>query len=140
MSKHLTLSSFITCSHIDASLIRSVVRQFGGWKEFSHMADDVAMNGADAGWAGFTYHSDTVPFAQRNKKAIMAECESMAQEMGESGALAFIAGFRCLKGYSQSEIADGLYNPRSDNKTQVYNALAWYALELVARSYDDWRA
>jgi len=29
---------------------------------------------------------------------------------------------------------DGLYNPKSDDKTTVYNALAWYALEDVAHT------
>ena len=38
----------------------------------------------------------------------------------------------CFKGMSQCEIMGGLYNPKSDDKTTVYNALAWYALEEVA--------
>lgn len=135
--KNITVRAMIANSNIAASLIRSTIKQFGGWKEFAHMADDVAANGADAGWSGFTYYTDTVPFAKRNKKAIIAMAENMAQELGESGAVECIANFQCLKNYSQVEVAEGLYNPRSDAKTDIYNALAWYALEEVARLYVD---
>lgn len=137
MAKNITLSAFIDHSHIDATLIRSVVRQFGTWEYFKQSAQDIAQHGAAGGWSGFTYFNDTVPFTGRNKKAIMAHAETTAQDIGESGALEFISGFQCLKGYTQAEVAEGLYNPLSDAKTDVFNALAWFALEEVARSLAD---
>lgn len=135
--KKTTLAAFVAHSHIDATLIRSTVKQFGGWDSFKESAQDIANNGAAAGWAGFTYYTDTVPFAKRNKKAILAYAENMAQELGESGAVQCIAGFQCLKHYRQDEIAEGLYNPRSEAKTDIFNALAWFALEEVALAYAD---
>lgn len=133
------MKAFIAHSHIDATLIRSTVRQFGGWKYFKESAQDIANHGAAGGFSGFTYYSDTVPFAKRNKAAIIAYAENIAQELGESGAVECIASFQCLKHYSQAEVAEGLYNPRSEAKTDIFNALAWFALEEVARSYVDWQ-
>ena len=135
--KKVTLSQFCKYSHIDTKLVRSVVRQIGGWSEFQERARDVTDHGASGGFSGFTYYTDTVGFTKRNKKAIIEFCENFASELGESGTVGFISNFNCMKDYSLSEIADGLYNPRSDNKTTVYNVLAWLMLEEVSRSYCD---
>lgn len=135
--KKITLTQFCKASHINTSLVRSVVRQIGGWQEFTERAQDVTNHGASGGFTGFTYYSDTVSFTKRNKKAIVTFCENFASDLGEKGIIEFIAGFQCMRNYSQSEVACGLYNPRSDNKTTVYNALAWLMLEEVSRSYCD---
>lgn len=134
----MKLSQFIAkASHINATLIRSTVAQIGGWEEFKENAQDVANHGADAGWVGFTWHHDTVAFTQRNKTHILSMAKDQASSYGGDGVISFLCGFSCLKGYSQEEIADGLYNYRSEDRTQVYNALAWYALEEVCRAYAD---
>lgn len=135
--KKLTLTQFCKASHIDASLIRSVIRQIGGWGYFTECAENVSSYGAAGGFSGFTYYSDTVSFTKRNKKAIVTFCENFASDLGEKGIIEFIAGFQCMRNYSQSEVASCLYNPRSENKTTVYNALAWLMLEEVSRSYCD---
>ena len=135
--KKLTLTQFCKASHIDASLIRSVVRQIGGWKEFTERAQDVTNHGASGGFSGFTYYSDTVSFTKRNKKAIVTFCENFASDLGDGGIIEFITGFQCMKNYKQSEVASGLYDSRSDFKTTVYNALAWLMLEEISRSYCD---
>lgn len=132
-----TMKEFCNESHIDASLIRAAVRQIGGWDEFKNRAHDVASYGAGGGFSGFTYYRDTVDFTKKNKAAIIEHCKQLADDLGESGIIERIRGFNCLKGETQESIADGLYNPRSDNKQTVYNALAWFALEEVSRSYDD---
>ena len=135
--KKLTLTQFCKASHIDASLIRSAVRQIGGWQYFTECAQDVSRYGASNGFSGFTYYSDTVKFTKRNKASIVAFCENFASELGEGGIIEFIAGFQCMKNYKQSEVASGLYDSRSEFKTTVYNALAWLVLEEVSRSYCD---
>lgn len=133
----ITLKQFCKASHIDASLIRSVVRQVGGWSEFTECARAVTNHGASGGFSGFTYYTDTLKFTKRNKKAIVTFCENFASELGENGIIEFITGFRSMKNYKQSEVASGLYDVRSDFKTAVYNALAWLMLEEVSRSYCD---
>lgn len=132
-----TIKAFVNQSGMNESLVRAVIRQSGGYDSFKEHAQDVCSHGANAGFSGFIYHNDTVPFAKRNKEAIVKMCEDMASDFGQSGVIEFIASFHCLKGISQSEVADGLYNPRSGNKTEVFNAMAWYALEEVARRYCD---
>lgn len=130
-----TQREFIERTHLPEALVRAVIRQAGGWQSFSEMAQDVANHGADGGFSGFIYYGDTVPFAKRNKAAILEACKQMADDLGES-LYGMIAGFNCLK-ISEGEAAEGIHNARSDDHTQVMNALAWYALEETARSYCD---
>lgn len=132
-----TLKSFIKHSHINPKLIRAVVRQCGGWDSFKEMAVDVANHGADAGWSGFTYYTDTVAFTKRNKADILEMAKEMAESIGEGNMFDLIAGFNCLK-ILPEEAAEAIYNSKSDAKDTVYNALAWFALEEVSRSYVDY--
>ena len=111
------------------SLTRAVIRQIGDIESL----EDVARHGADSGFCGFTYYTDTVKFAAKHKADILERLKEDADSMGEGGVISMLAGFKCLKGNSQEEIADGLYNPRSDSRTNVFNALAWYACEEIAR-------
>lgn len=131
----MKLNQFIATSHISEKLIRAVVRQSGGWESFAEMAWDISNHGINGGFHGWIYHADTVPFAKRNKAEILTMAREMANDMGEE-MLAMIAGFNCLK-MGTEDVADALYNPRSDNAPQVFNALAWFAAEEVARSYCD---
>lgn len=131
------LKTFIENSNIEAKLIRSVVRQIGGWDEFKGRAQDVANHGAAGGFCGFTHYTDTVSFTKRNKAAIEGLLKDPADSIGEDFAKT-LTGFNCLQGYDGFEILEGYYNPRSEMRTQVYNALAWFALEEVCRRYCDW--
>lgn len=109
------------------SLTRAVIRQTG-----RENLPDIDRHGVDGGFTGFTYYSDTVAFAKRHKADIMARLAEDAESMGEAGVIVMLSGFRCLKGLSQDDIADGLYNPKSEHRTAIYNALAWYAAEEIA--------
>lgn len=132
-----TVKAFAAQSNISEKLIRAVVRQNGGWESFQQVAQDIANHGADAGWIGFSYHADTVPFFTRNRGEIFHLAEEMATEFAQS-TIQMIKGFRCLNGdYSEDEIGATLYGPKPKVDTQIANALAWFALEEVARSYSD---
>lgn len=122
--------------HIPATLIRATIRQAGGWQSFTESAADVCRGGANAGWHGFIYHAETVPFTKRNRDALLSYAGDMARDMGEKSACALIAGFNCVD-LSSDEVAEAIYNPKSENATEVYNALAWFALEEVVRAYCD---
>ena len=132
-----TIAQFCKASHLPESLIRATIRQAGGWDSFREMAPDVTNHGADCGFHGFTYYRDTEPFAKRNKEAILEACQNMADDMGES-LYDMIGGFNCLK-ISGSEAAEAIHNPRSNERTNVLNALAWFSLEEVSRSFTDWQ-
>lgn len=135
MSK-VTMKAFIENSQIDASLIRAVVRQMGGWESFKESAKDVSEHGAGCGFGGFIYYNETIPFTKRHKKNILAYSKQLANEIGAVSEYDMIAGFKCLQ-LDTSEVVDAIYNPRSEVRVLVFNALAWFALEEVARSYVD---
>lgn len=130
-----SMKAFADNSHISADLIRAVVTQCGGWQSFKDSAPDVTNHGADGGFHGFIYYTETVKFANRNKAAIMEMAKQMADDFGSS-VYQMIAGFNCLK-ISEGEAAEGIHDKNSENHTQVMNALAWFALEEVSRSYCD---
>lgn len=135
MPKIKTIKQLCEVSSIPSSLIRSVIRQFGGWESFKELAEDVYNYGVAGGYYGFTYYKDTVAFAKRNKENILLLCKDMANDTGEGGIISFLSNFSFLKDYSQEEIADGLFNPKSDERTTIYNSLAWFAAEEVCRAY-----
>ena len=138
---------------ISEKLINSVIRQLGGRESLA----DVCRGGADAGFSGFTYYSDTALFFKRNRKEIVELVQNMADDLGENPA-EMVAGFQCLGGKRSSgyglesdreitrnilreylpSVSRCLYGGRlTDDDTQVANALAWFALEEVARAFED---
>jgi hypothetical protein len=127
-----TTKEVIENSNIDAGLVRAVVRAIG---EKSNL-EDVYNHGADAGYCGFTYYNDTVKFAKRHKKAILEMAGSMANDLGSESIYSMIGQFNCLK-IKPEEVAEAIYNSKDENHVQVYNALAWFALEEVARAFCD---
>ena len=131
----ITLKSFATSSRFPESLVRAVVRQVGTWTDFKSIASDVASYGAQGGFSGFTWYEDTVKFTSKNLDAIMLICRQDAEEFGISGVISFIKAFNGMQDYSEDEIAEGIYDKHSDMRTTIFNVLAWYVLEEVARAY-----
>lgn len=132
-----TMKQFIEQSSIDAKLIRATVRQFGSWEYFKESAQDITEHGAAAGFGQFVYYADTCAFYARNRGLIGALVSEMADSLGED-PLNMVQGFNCLgKDYTLEEVGETLYGPKNKHQTQVANALAWFALEEVARSFVD---
>lgn len=103
--------------------------------------EDVARHGADAGWSGFTYTRDCVNFYKAHKADILKLAEDLAGELGED-MLTMIGNFNCLllgshpnrkPGYTPTEIGEALYSGRGESADTIRNAMAWFALEEVAR-------
>lgn len=134
-----TIKAFIEQSHLPGALIRSTIRQAGGWQYFREIAADIAAHGADGGFPGFSYHCDTITFTRRNRAAIIAALQDLADDIGEGNIYKLIAGFSCLRSdnLTPEAVAVAIHTGKGDDVTSVYNALAWYALEEVARSYGD---
>ncbi len=139
-TKIKSLASFCEASHLDSSLVRAVVDQFGGWEDFERQAKDVTDHGIDGGFHGFIYHADTEPFARRNRSAIAAMASKQANEFGTS-ITEMIQGFCCFRnGHkpTDEEIGRALYAGKNlEDGVNVLNALAWYAGEEVCRSFCD---
>lgn len=144
----LTAKAVAERSGISERLIRGVLRQLGGGTEAWDSLRDVCRGGADAGFCGFTYYRDTVGFFKRYRREIVALAEQQAREFGENVA-EMVAGFRCLgikadDTIGQSSVMRCLGGGRlrdggekGDQDDLVANALAWYALEEVARAACD---
>lgn len=98
--------------------------------------EGVAKHGADAGWSGFVYYTETTAFYKAHKADILKLAQDMANDLGED-MLAMIGRFGCLsnKGkpdYTPSEIGEALYSGRGECADTIRNAMAWFALEEVA--------
>jgi hypothetical protein len=121
-------------------IIEAVIEQLGGTDNLQ----DVVNHGADAGYPGFTYYKDTCEFYKNNRKEINQMVRDMASDLGEK-PVEMVGGFGCLKAYNHKadkwedqEVYDAigtcLFGGKlSEETTQVENALAWFALEEVAR-------
>ena len=142
-------------SNIPPRLVRAVLRQLNG--DAKDSLQHIANHGADGGFHGFIYYSDTVAFFKRNRKDIVALVHSMAEDLGES-PVEMVALFGCLGGRSVRDakgsdrdrkrqemirewtpsVGRCLYGGRlTDDDTNVANALAWFAAEEVAGAFED---
>ena len=122
-------------------LTRAVIRQLGG----RDYLEDVASpdhGGAESGYVGFTYYSDTVPFFERQRKNILAVLEDFGDDPD-----AIVMRFPCLRLSKDDQKDWRTYGPAVNpllytnrkvawdrpEEVQVSNALSWFALEEVAR-------
>lgn len=137
--KKVTIKNMIENSEIPASLIRSAVKQFGGFESFRESAPDVSNHGIAGGFNGFIYYSDTCDFFKRNKEYIIDLAESQASAFGYKSLLEMVKDFNCIKNLdvSESEILQAVYQNKGDSVEQIQNCLAWYAGEEVCRLYND---
>jgi hypothetical protein len=120
---------------MDTNLIEAVIKQLGD----AEYLEDAANHGADSGFPGFTYYSDTCQFFTDNKTEIIGLVKEMASEMDET-PMDMVLGFRCLDKDDPDTVDEAgraLYGTPLEDDTQVVNALAWFALEEVARDYVD---
>ena len=135
--KNVTIKAMIDNSNIPASLIRAVVRQFGGFDMFKQYAPDVTNHGINDGFCGFVYYTETCTFYAEHRKDIIQVAEDMSNDIyGNDELIGFVKSFNCLDADS-SEIALTIYGNKSQHDTQVANALAWFAGEEVCRLYCD---
>ncbi len=134
--KAFTLKKFLAYTHIDSKLVRATVKQLGGLKSFEEAVDDICTHGAAGGYNGFTYYDDTISFTKHNKKAIFDFCRDEAKSQGYSGSLAeFVQTFNCNIDKNMEVVEDGLFSQNSEYQADIYNTLAWFILEEVARSF-----
>ena len=105
-------------------------------EEDTGMLEDIANNEADAVWVGFTYYSDTVTFYADNKSDIIDLASEYAEMFGSTMS-EMIAGFGCVN-ETAAEVEQCLIEGEGDeNYTSIANALAWFALEEVARAVSE---
>jgi len=132
-----TMIDFVNATGFPARVVKAVIHKIGGWDCFKETAADVANHGADSGFSGFTYYSDTCAFYENHQTDIVKMVGDMAEQLGDEGAVEMVRGFNCLgkDSYSAEEVGKTLYGSKAKHDTQVANALAWFALEEVCRAY-----
>ena len=123
---------------MNTQLVNAVIEQLGGSiddrEDVNQTLEDVANHGADAGFHGFTYNADTCEFFSENRGLILELAKEYAEDFGQD-VISMIAGFSCLNDDTETrdEIGRAIYGTPEHNDVMVQNALAWFALEEVAR-------
>lgn len=110
--------------------------------EFVTTCRDVCRAGANGGFSGFIYYSETRAFAREYMDLILEALTEDAQECGLSVS-EHVASFRCL----DVDVITGCHpenfeaqfwrvvyqkDTAEDCETTILNALSWWALEHVA--------
>ena len=115
------------------SLIKKVIKQLGDVDALNGLRD------ARAGYAGFTYYSDTHDFAMKNRKDIVSLLNETAEQLGEE-VVSMVKNFGVFHGKMDNEDLQDLYKYLGGGRPEqgaVTNVMAWFALEEVARVFND---
>ena len=129
-----TIKAFCQYSSINPDLIKSVIRQSGGWEAFQENALDIANHGISGGFSGWIYYNETCAFYAKNQQLIVDMVEKQADEYGYQSAQDMLI----FKPFTMSEIGYTLYGNKHQHENYIANALAWYIAEEVANEYAGW--
>jgi hypothetical protein len=105
-------------------------------KNLSATLADCAKHGADGGFPGFTYYSDTLAFFRHNRQDIARNLELMAEELGD-GIISMIQRFGVFRHETPptpASIGKALWGTGKlkDDLTSLYNVFAWFCLEEIS--------
>lgn len=120
-------------------LQQRVIEQLSGESELNKgnasTLRDVANNGADVGFSGFIYYSETCNFFDDNKDLIFEQLLDDRASMGYNSLTEMLSSFKCFKDVDTYDMEAFLINSEDESneeQTTLKNGLAWYALESVA--------
>jgi hypothetical protein len=108
-------------------------------KELSGNLADCSKHGADGGFSGFIYHSETIAFFLHNRRDIIKNLELLAEELGED-IIRMVQGFgvfRYTTPPSAGEVGKALWDTGKvqENLTELYNVFSWYCLEEISHTW-----
>ena len=125
-------------------LQQRVIEQLSGESELNKdnasTLNDIARYGADFGFVGFTYYSDTCKFFDNNKDLIMKQLLEDRINIGYNSLTDMLSSFKCFKDVDNYNIEAFLINSDDENneeQTTLKNGLAWYALETVDQQLEE---
>jgi hypothetical protein len=105
-------------------------------KSLSATLADCAKHGADGGFPGFTYYSNTLSFFRNNRQDIVKNMELIAEELGEDiiSMVQRFGVFRYDTPPTAASIGQALWctGKLQDNLTSLYNVFAWFCLEEIS--------
>jgi len=124
---------------MDTKLENAIFDQTGAddRTEFLQILRDVAQHGADGGFSGFIYYTETRAFYLENRALILEQLRDDADSMGADSVIGLVASFRCAADFSEDEIGRTLYAGADDIDGMLANCLAWYALEACAYALEE---
>lgn len=134
----LTLKEVISNNQEKKALINAVINQIG-----VNSVQDVIDYGANAGFSGFIYYHETHSFAMRHRKAIVAQLNEMADDLGQE-VVVMVSNFGAFynrkekRSTMDNEDRKELYAYLGGGKCQqstITNVMAWFALEEVCRLF-----
>lgn len=110
-------------------------------KEAAQILHDVTRSpyGAEAGFTGFIYYSETTEFFDKNKDLIMDQLLQDRFDIGYKSITEMLSSFNCFADIEEYNIEAFLINTDEENEDQttLKNGLAWYALETVCRQLEE---
>lgn len=116
-------------------LIKAVIQKIG-----TESIQDVIQHGADSGFTGFIYYSDTRKFALEYRSEIIALLYDLADRLGEDIVnMIKNFGFFRKNPMTRNEEKDlflYLGNGEPDDD-KILNLMAWFALEEVCYMFDE---
>ncbi|GHV93104.1 hypothetical protein AGMMS50268_36070 [Spirochaetia bacterium] len=106
------------------------------FRELSGNLVDCSKHGADGGFSGFYYHSETIAFFVHNRRDIIKNLELLAEELGED-IIKMVQGFgvfRYTTPPTAGEVGKALWDTGKvqENLTELYNVFSWFCLEEVS--------
>lgn len=117
-------------------LIKAVINQLGG-TDYELQIENTLHGGANCGIYGFISYLDTVNFWRKNRADITAMLEELADSLGED-VVSMVSSFNNIKGhYTTTEIGKAIFGRYNDEFTGIYDTFAKFALEEVARMFED---
>ncbi|GHV92368.1 hypothetical protein AGMMS50268_28710 [Spirochaetia bacterium] len=140
------LTSYIkNNSSWSAATIQNVITSLGydpaddrleSLKELFGNLADCSKHGADGGFSGFCYHSETIAFFLHNRRDILKNLELLAEELGED-IIKMVQGFGVFRHTTPptaGEVGKALWDTGKvqENLTELYNVFSWFCLEEVS--------
>ncbi|GHV38310.1 hypothetical protein AGMMS50268_37070 [Spirochaetia bacterium] len=106
------------------------------FRELSGNLADCSKHGADGGFSGFCYHSETIAFFMHNRRDILKNLELLAGDLGED-IIKMVQGFGVFRSAmppSAGEVGKALWDTGKvqENLTELYNVFSWFCLEEIS--------
>ena len=109
------------------------------FKELSSEFENCAEHGANIGFSGFIYYSETIAFYKANRNDIVNHMKNMAAELG-TDIISMVQAFGVFRNSTKpttGEVGKALWGNVicGNDLTALYNVFAWYALEEVSHTW-----
>ena len=109
------------------------------FKELSSEFVNCTEHGANIGFSGFIYYSETIAFFRANRQDIVNHLENMSAELGTDiiSMVQSFGVFRHSEKPTSAEVGKALWGSTHHryDLTSLYNVFAWYAFEEIARTW-----